>query len=111
MPATTSRYTRAPEGLNCPSPLAARGLARPSPLTLEVTVKRMLPLPLLKPRVMILPHTDASMVARIVAPAEYLTPIDRIEKKRAEEREREEKRKYELSHLWSAPFRHLARGQ
>lgn len=80
------------------------------PLTLEVTVKRMLPLPFMKPRVMVLPHTDASMVARIVAPAEYLTPIDRIEKKRAEEREREEKRKYELSHLWSAPFRHLARG-
>ncbi|PKS10254.1 hypothetical protein jhhlp_002004 [Lomentospora prolificans] len=78
------------------------------PLNLEITVKRMLPL--MKPRVLVMPYTDATMVARIVAPAEYLTPIERVEKKRAEERERAEKRKYELSHIWSAPFRHLGRG-
>ena len=78
------------------------------PLNLEITVKRLLPL--MRPKTLVVPYTETSMLARVVAPAEHLTPVERIEKKRAEELEAEQKRKYELAHIWSAPFRHLGRG-
>lgn len=77
-------------------------------VNLEVAVKSTLPL--VKPRLMVVPVADVALKSRIVAPAEFLTRTEEAERKREEARRKEEKRKYEMAHLFSAPFRHAARG-
>lgn len=77
-------------------------------VNLEVAVKSTLPL--VKPRVMVMPVADVALKSRIVAPAEFLTRAEESDRRKEEARAKEEKRKYEMAHLFSAPFRHAARG-
>lgn len=77
-------------------------------LNLEVTVKSTLPF--VKPRVMTVPCEKVAMKSRIVAPAEFMTPLEKVEKKKEEAAAKEARRKYEMAHLFSAPFRHAWRG-
>ncbi|SPO01126.1 uncharacterized protein DNG_03873 [Cephalotrichum gorgonifer] len=86
---------------------AAQSSARPR-LDLEVTVKSTVPF--MPPRKMVVPYTDVAMKSRIVVPAEYLRPSEQLDRKREGERAREEKRKYEMTHLLTAPFRHAFQG-
>ncbi|KAL2111935.1 hypothetical protein VUR80DRAFT_9047 [Thermomyces stellatus] len=77
-------------------------------VNMEVTVKSTLPF--VRPKVIVAPCTDVAMKSRIVADPEFLTPLEKVEKKKEEAREREARRKYEMAHLFSAPFRHAWRG-
>jgi len=88
-------------------PTAQQQGAAPS-LDVEVTVKSLFPL--LGPRAIVAPLDEVSVGTRVVDPDMYFTNQERLEKKRQDEREAEEKRRYELAHLYTAPFRHAGRG-
>lgn len=75
---------------------------------MEVTVKSTLPL--VRPRVVVAPVADVALKSRIVAPAEFMTPLEKVERKKEEARAKEATRRYEMAHLFSAPFRHAWRG-
>lgn len=77
-------------------------------VNMEVTVKSMLPF--MRPKVIVAPCTKVALKSRIVAAPEFLTPLEKVEKKKEEARAKEAKRKYEMAHLFSAPFRHAWTG-
>ncbi|MBE3050081.1 hypothetical protein IMZ48_47790 [Candidatus Bathyarchaeota archaeon] len=77
-------------------------------LNLEVTVKSTLPF--VKPAVLVVPCGDVALKSRIVAPMEFMSPLEKVERKKEEAVAKENKRKYEMAHLFTAPFRHAGRG-
>lgn len=77
-------------------------------VNMEVTVKSTLPFA--RPKVLVVPCTDVALKSRIVADPEFMTPLEKVQKKKEEAREKEARRKYEMAHLFSAPFRHAWKG-
>lgn len=88
--------------------LPERGSQVTPRVNMEVTIKSTLPFA--RPKVVVAPCTDVALKSRIVAPPEFMTPLEKAEKKKEEERAKEAKRKYEMAHLFSAPFRHAWSG-
>lgn len=79
--------------------------AHTTPLQMEVTVQRMLPL--LKPRVLTTSLENVSLKTRFSLPSEYVPELKRQEMQRARE---VQLRKYDMEHLLTMPFRRLGRG-
>ena len=74
---------------------------------MEVTVKRMVPL--LQPKVITTNLESVSLQSRFSLPDEYVPALQRIERQRQEEEQRKALRKFDMNHLFTMPFRHIAR--
>lgn len=97
-----------------PSRLIRQIAAVPSPtkvgvLNLEVTLRKMFPVPFFPARIMTVSLDEVSLNHRIseepIRPAQ-LSPSERLRLRKAEEAESEARREYEQSRIMTAPFRH-----
>lgn len=78
-----------------------------SPLQMEVTVKRMLPL--LKPKVLTANLDNVSLKSRFSMPDEYVPALKRLELERNAEAQKKALRKFDMEHLFTMPFRRIGR--
>lgn len=83
------------------------GAGPASPLQVEVTVKRMLPM--LKPKVITAPLDKVWLKSRFSLPDEYVPELKRLEMERAAEVKRKALRKFDMEHLFTMPFRRMGR--
>lgn len=98
------------------APAAVRKLktsAAAQPVLLEISLSR--PVPFMAPRKLYVPPSEVAMPFRM-SMLEYsdsappATGRALLMKRKAEEEEARKKREYEMSHLLTAPFRHMAAG-
>ncbi|KAH7170323.1 hypothetical protein EDB81DRAFT_160866 [Dactylonectria macrodidyma] len=79
-----------------------------TPLQIEVTVKRMMPL--LEPKVVTTTLDKVTLKSRFSLPEEFVPELRRLEIKRAEEAKRKALHKFDMDHLLTMPFRQIGRG-
>ncbi|KPM37311.1 hypothetical protein AK830_g9259 [Neonectria ditissima] len=89
-------------------PVHAAKLAGASPLQMEITVKRMVPL--LEPKVITTTLDKVILTSRFSLPEQYVPELKRLEAQRAEEVKRKALRKFDMEHLFTVPFRQVGRG-
>ncbi|OAA73905.1 hypothetical protein ISF_00806 [Cordyceps fumosorosea ARSEF 2679] len=83
------------------SPAAPRVAAMPR---LEVTVNRMVPV--LKPRVLVVSLDDVALKSRFSLPDKY---VPELQRRAAAAETRETRRRFDMQHLLTMPFRHVGR--
>jgi hypothetical protein len=76
-------------------------------LDIEVTVKSLFPF--VRPRQIVAPLSEVSVPTRVVDPNTCQTNLERLERMRQEKLEAEERRRYDMAHIWTVPFRHAGR--
>ncbi|KAK7418815.1 hypothetical protein QQX98_003677 [Neonectria punicea] len=89
-------------------PVHGSKLAGNSPLQMEITVKRMVPL--LEPKVITTMLDKVTLTSRFSLPEQYVPELKRLEAQRAEETRRKALRKFDMEHLFTMPFRQVGRG-
>lgn len=85
----------------------AKSASGPSPLQMEVTVKRMLPL--LNPKVITTNIDNISLKSRFSLPDQYVPELKRLEAERTAEAQQKALRKFDMEHLFTMPFRRMGR--
>lgn len=86
---------------------AAAGGASTAMPQIEVVVNRMIPA--LSPKVFLTSLDNVALKSRFSLPEEYVPELKRIEQERAEKEARVKQRKFDMQHLLTMPFRHIAR--
>lgn len=90
------------------SKVAATGpAATPTPVQMELTIKRMVPM--LKPKVIVAPLDEVTLKSRFSLPDEYVPQLKRIELQRKTEEQRKALHKFDMQHLFTMPFRRMGR--
>lgn len=85
----------------------AKAASGPSPLQMEVTVKRMFPM--LKPKVITTNIDNVSLKSRFSLPDQYVPELKRLEIERTAEAQQKALRKFDMEHLFTMPFRRMGR--
>jgi hypothetical protein len=88
-------------------PQQAAKAAAATPVQMEVTVNRMVPM--LKPKVVVAPLNDVTLKSRFSLPEEYVPQLRRIELEQKAQEKRKELHKYDMQHLFTMPFRRMGR--
>ncbi|KAF4991895.1 hypothetical protein FGRMN_7543 [Fusarium graminum] len=78
-----------------------------TPVQMEVTVNRMVPM--LKPKVVVAPLNDVTLKSRFSLPDEYVPQLRRIELEHKAEKKRKALHKHDMAHLFTMPFRRMGR--
>jgi hypothetical protein len=79
-------------------------------IELEIELRKMLPLPFLKPRTLRMKPEDVIIRSRLVTPhPKRITPAERHLMMLQEKGERKKALEYEQTHILSSPFRHMSR--
>jgi hypothetical protein len=92
-----------------PTASAAAGVPQVVPsLDIEVTIKSLFPF--VQPRSIVARLDEISVLTRLTDPTAQMTDLEKLEARRRAKQDAEERRRYELAHLYSAPFRHAGRG-
>ena len=79
-------------------------------LELEIELRKMIPLPFLKPRKLYIKPEDIVIRSPLVRPpARKLTPVETYELMLHEKEEKRKALEYEQTHIMSAPFRHMSK--
>ncbi|EGX97148.1 hypothetical protein CCM_01807 [Cordyceps militaris CM01] len=94
----------AAQPLTAALPATAAATAMPQ---LEVTVNRMVPM--LSPKILVTSLDNVALKSRFSLPDEYVPELKRLEQQRAAEETRAKQRTFDLQHLLTIPFRHIAR--
>ena len=82
----------------------------PTDIELEIELRKMLPIPFLKPRTLRMKPEDLVIRSPLVAPAaRSVSPAERLAMRQEEEAERKKALEYEQTHILSAPFRHMSK--
>jgi hypothetical protein len=79
----------------------------PTPIQMELTVKRMVPM--LKPKVVVAPLNEVTLASRFSLPEEYVPGLRRIELEQKTEAQRKALHKFDMQHLFTMPFRRMGR--
>lgn len=88
-------------------PQQAAKAAAATPVQMEVTVNRMVPM--LRPKVVVAPLNDVTLKSRFSLPDEYVPQLRRIELEQKSQEKRKELHKYDMQHLFTMPFRRMGR--
>jgi hypothetical protein len=88
-------------------PQQAAKAAVTTPVQMEVTVNRMVPM--LKPKVVVAPLNDVTLKSRFSLPDEYVPQLRRIELEQKAQEKRKALHKYDMQHLFTMPFRRMGR--
>ena len=82
----------------------------PTEIELEIELRKMLPIPFLKPRTLRMKPTELVIRSPLVAPpTRSASPAERLATRQEQEAERKKALEYEQTHIMSAPFRHMSR--
>ncbi|KAF4457523.1 hypothetical protein F53441_573 [Fusarium austroafricanum] len=88
-------------------PFQASKLAATTPLQMEITVKRMVPM--LKPKVIVAPVSNIALKSRFSLPDEYVPQLRRIELETQAKEQRKALHEFDMQHLFTMPFRRIGR--
>ncbi|KAF4335993.1 hypothetical protein FBEOM_10126 [Fusarium beomiforme] len=88
-------------------PYQASKAAAVTPLQLEITVKRMVPI--LKPKVIVAPVNDVALKTRFSLPDEYVPQLRRIELEAQAKEQRKALHEFDMQHIFTMPFRRMGR--
>jgi hypothetical protein len=82
----------------------------PTEIELEIVLRKMLPIPFVKPRTFrVKPEALVIRSPLVAPPARNVSPAERMAMVQREEAERKKALEYEQTHIMSAPFRHMSR--